>query len=431
MPSTIAELGPECSPERVFCAVAAEHNEVFWIDAGYGASSGWSWIGTGHVVPATSPLAVLIAQQRPSTDSTLPPGPTPGSWVGWTAYETGASAAGAPTSRDETVDLASWLVVERVVAFDHSRAQAWAAGPDAEAWSRELAEATPEPPSELTPDFVTARARDTPAEYAALIEQAREAIREGDAYQLCVTTRFTVEREVDDVAAYLRHRRASASPHGGFFRTGDTALLSASPELFLAASGGVIRTRPIKGTRPRGDSLERDRALQTELKNDPKEQAENVMIVDLMRNDLSQVSRKNSVAVTQLREIESYPHVHQLVSTVESEVADGATFGDLLHATFPAGSMTGAPKLSAMTILNRLERMPRGIFSGCFGWVHPGGVVELGMVIRSIVVTAHSATVSAGGGITWMSVADAEVAEVGIKARAPLAAIGAKLPTGW
>nr|WP_208388318.1 anthranilate synthase component I family protein [Microbacterium halimionae] len=431
MPSTVAELHPACSPEYVFTAVAAEAHEVFWIDAGVGVSTGWSWIGTGRVVPYTSPREVDIAPQNSVAPSRFPHGPTPGSWVGWIAYETGAVAAGAPSIPDEAVEDASWLLVDRVVAFDHAAGRAWAIGPDADRWSSTLSETISKPAAEETKEKVIARARHTPAEYASLIEQAREAIREGDAYQLCVTTRFTVDRKIDAVAAYLMHRRASGAPHGGFFRSGATALLSASPELFLAASDGTIRTRPIKGTRPRGTTLERDEALRRELATDPKEQAENVMIVDLMRNDLSRVSRKNSVAVTQLREIESYPHVHQLVSTVVGSANAGTTCGDLLDATFPAGSMTGAPKLSAMTILHRLERMPRGIFSGCFGWVHPEGSLELGMVIRSIVVTADAATVSAGGGITWLSVPQAEVEEVGIKARAPLAALGATLPPGW
>jgi anthranilate synthase component 1 len=155
------------------------------------------------------------------------------------------------------------------------------------------------------------------------------------------------------------------------------------------------------------------------------------MIVDLMRNDLSRVSEPGSVGVDGLLEVESYPAVHQLVSTVSGRLAPGTTVGDLLEAAFPAGSMTGAPKLSAMTILHRLEGAPRGVFAGCFGWIGWDGALDLAMVIRSVVVHPDGAYVGAGGGITWRSDAAAEVAEVGIKARGPLAAIGASLPPGW
>ncbi len=192
-----------------------------------------------------------------------------------------------------------------------------------------------------------------------------------------------------------------------------------------------MRTHPIKGTRPRGADPASDAALAAELAASEKERAENVMIVDLMRNDLSRVCEPESVAVDRLFAVESYPAVHQLVSTVSGRLRDGTTVGGLLDAAFPAGSMTGAPKLSAMTILHGLEGGPRGIFAGCFGWVGDDGSLDLAMVIRSIVVHDRGAYVGAGGGITWKSDAAAEVAEVGVKARGPLAAIGAALPAGW
>jgi anthranilate synthase component 1 len=174
-----------------------------------------------------------------------------------------------------------------------------------------------------------------------------------------------------------------------------------------------------------------DARLAAELAASEKERAENVMIVDLMRNDLSRVCEPATVGVDALLAVESYPHVHQLVSTVSGRLRVGTTVGELWDASFPAGSMTGAPKLSAMTILNDLEAAPRGVFSGCFGWVGTDGALDLAMVIRSIVVHPDGAYVGAGGGITWRSIADEEVREVGVKARAPLAALGAALPSGW
>jgi len=193
----------------------------------------------------------------------------------------------------------------------------------------------------------------------------------------------------------------------------------------------VIRTRPIKGTRPRGQDAESDAALAAELAVDAKERAENVMIVDLMRNDLSRVCVPGSIRVDALWEVETYPAVHQLVSTVSGTAAEGVTVGDLFAAAFPAGSMTGAPKLSAMTRLHDLEAGPRGVYAGCFGYIGDDGGLDLAMVIRSIVVDGDRAVVGAGGGITWGSVAAREVGEVATKARAPLAALGAETPAAW
>ncbi len=155
------------------------------------------------------------------------------------------------------------------------------------------------------------------------------------------------------------------------------------------------------------------------------------MIVDLMRNDLQRVCVPGTVAAERLLEVESYPAVHQLVSTVAGRLRPGTRVGEVLDATFPAGSMTGAPKLSAMTLLHALEGAPRGVFAGCFGWIGHDGSADLAMVIRSVAVHPGGAYVGAGGGITWRSEAPSEVAEVGIKAKGPLAALEAVLPPGW
>ncbi len=234
----------------------------------------------------------------------------------------------------------------------------------------------------------------------------------------------------DAVAVFRRLRQASASHHAGLIRIGGTTLVSSSPERFLEVRDGRVHTHPIKGTRPRSTDPDRDRALAEHLRADPKEQAENVMIVDLMRNDLSRVCDPSTVGVDRLLEVETYPTVHQLVSEVSGRLVPGTTIGGLLDAAFPAGSMTGAPKQSAMHILAGLEGEERGIYSGAFGWIGDDGAADLAMVIRSVVVEQDAAWVGAGGGITWRSVAASEVAEVGIKARAPLAALGAEVPPG-
>jgi anthranilate synthase component 1 len=395
---------------------------VFWLDAGTGAGEGWSFVGTG--VADALPADVRIDRQQVGRI------PFSGGWVGWCDYETGARRAGAPAA--ESVGSA-WLRATRIAAFDHATGETWllAAAGDLDDWERVL-RAPGEPAS--APSAVTERtasARHTPAQYATLIEECRALIRAGVAYQLCLTTRFAVPGRHDAVAAYLRLREATPAHHGGFIRIGGRALLSASPEQFLHVQAGVIRTKPIKGTRPRGADARTDAALAAELQADPKERAENVMIVDLMRNDLSRVCDPGSIRVERLWALESYPAVHQLVSTVSGTASEGTTVGMLLDATFPAGSMTGAPKLSAMTRLHELEGGQRGIYAGCFGYLGDDGAVDLAMVIRSVVIDAEQAVVGAGGGITWQSVAASEVAEVATKARAPLAALGAGMPAHW
>ncbi|WP_431739692.1 anthranilate synthase component I family protein [Microbacterium testaceum] len=396
-------------PEAAFAHLFADAPHTFWLDAGDDARSGWSWIGEGRPDASAQPMHRDATTPSAADDA----GPFRGGWVGWRTYE------------GET----AFLRVESFLAFDHAARRVFAFGDPAL-----LVRALDAPPAPAVAEAVrrgTASARVTPARYAELIAACRDAIREGDAYQLCLTTRFTVPGAVDAFEVFRRLRRTSSSHHAGFIRMGERALASASPERFLEVRDGRVHTHPIKGTRPRSEDPTVDAALAEDLRTDAKERAENVMIVDLMRNDLSRVCAPSSVGVDRLLEVESYPHVHQLVSEVSGRLVAGTTIGELLAATFPAGSMTGAPKESAMDILARLEQAPRGLYSGAFGWIGEDGAADLAMVIRSVVIEPDAAWVGAGGGITWRSVAASEVAEVGIKARAPLAALGAEVPPGW
>lgn len=432
-PRSVVPLDGWRDPAELFQNWVARAPHAFWLDAGPGATSGWSYLGIGAPDAQERAFATALdGSGRGGAASDT--GPFSAGWVGWIEYEPGAVAAGAPTADDPLAPPSVWLRTQRFIAVDHARRRLWAVAPAADdAWGAQAQTlvTSAATASSAPPEARRARSRHTPDEYAALIERCRDAIREGDAYQLCLTTRFCVSGDIDPVAAYLHLRALIPSHHGGFVRSGDVALLSATPERFLDVAGGIARTSPIKGTRPRSADAAADADLAAELASSAKERAENVMIVDLMRNDLSQVGVPGSIRVERLLEVESYAAVHQLVSTVSATLAEGTTVAHLLHAAFPAGSMTGAPKLSAMTILHRLENGPRGVFAGCFGYIGDDGTIDLAMVIRSIVVHPGGAYVGAGGGITWGSDAAAEVAEVGLKARAPLAAIGAELPGGW
>jgi para-aminobenzoate synthetase component 1 len=241
----------------------------------------------------------------------------------------------------------------------------------------------------------------TRSEYEAAVQRALGYIRAGDVYQVNLSQRFETPVEEDPFEIYLRLRRASPAPFAGFLRYPEFSVLSSSPEQFLGYdyADRHIETRPIKGTRPRGNDPETDIALGRELLASAKDNAENVMIVDLLRNDLGRVSEIGSVRVTGLAELESFANVHHLVSTVEARLDDKRDVVDLLRATFPGGSITGAPKIRAMEIIDELEPVERGVYTGTIGYFGADGDMNLNIAIRTIVVKDGTATFSVGGGI--------------------------------
>ena len=422
----------------------------------------------GGDVPVTTPGTVfnVLRAELPATPAAgIDPDPDPDSdagfrlgWVGWLGYNAATPVTGVPTAPGAGVDAApdaAFLFVDRAIAFDHAARTVTLlmvektggdvpVEPDAnlDAWalrtSRLLAAAplapAPLAPAPLRPGAPAGAAttvspsavywRHDPDGYARLIAACQDRIAAGDAYQLCLTNEVTIAGRFIPAEVYRRLRAGSPSHHGGLLRFGQHALLSASPEEFLSVSpAGRLRTRPIKGTRPRSTDPVGDRMLSAELVASDKERAENLMIVDLMRNDLGRVAALGSVAVTALLQVESYPHVHQLVSTIEADLAPGLGAVDAIEACFPAGSMTGAPKVSAMTILRTLEAGERGVYAGAFGYLGLDGAVDLAMVIRSIVLGPNGASIGTGGGITALSVAAEEIEETRIKARALIDAV--------
>ena len=266
--------------------------------------------------------------------------------------------------------------------------------------------------------------------YLADVDSCKQAIHGGDAYVLCLTDTARVDAGgVDPLQLFLLLREQGSALRSAVIVSADRALVSASPERFLSKRGDTIETHPIKGTRPRGETAERDRALAHALESDPKERAENLMIVDLMRNDLSRVCVPGSVRTDNFLRVEHHPRVHQLVSTVSGRLRDGLDVYDALEACFPGGSMTGAPKRRAVQLLALLEAAPRGLYSGCFGWVDSAGDAEIAMTIRSIELRGRKgspelALIGAGGGVTADSDAAAELAEKQLKAAPLLAALG-------
>lgn len=362
-----------------------------------------------------------------------------GGYVGYLGYEMKAlfdGERGAGTSLPDAL----WMRVRRFLAFDHAGARAWAvaivdeddAG-DADAarrWFDEVdAALVPMPDPALQRPAAAAPA--LPAlevemdlghdDYLDAIDACRRAIVDGESYQVCLTNHFRFRARLDPLALYRQMRRGNAAPFGAYLRSGERHVLSTSPERFLRVTrNGRIQTKPIKGTIRRSKDPRRDARYAQRLANSDKDRAENLMIVDLMRNDLHRVAVPGTVEVPKLREIESYRTVHQLVSTVEAQLRPDRGLIDLLRATFPGGSISGAPKLRTLQIIDRLERSARGVYCGSIGYLGYGRVADLNIGIRTLSYDGDTVAFGAGGAITWLSQAHDEFQEVLLKAEAVL-----------
>jgi aminodeoxychorismate synthase component I len=260
--------------------------------------------------------------------------------------------------------------------------------------------------------------RDT---YLAAIKACVAALEAGDTYEVCLTNRALLPAVADPLEFYLWQRLRNPAPYSAFFRAGDLAIASSSPERFLAVdSNGWAECRPIKGTAPRQADPDTDQLAAKALAEDPKTRAENLMIVDLIRNDLGRVSEPGTVQVPQLMAVETYETVHQLVSTVRGRLRPEVDAVDAVRACFPPGSMTGAPKIRTMELLDSLEPSARGVYSGALGYLTVDGRADLSVVIRTAVMTPDGTAVGAGGAIVLDSDPIAEYDEMMLKATATL-----------
>jgi para-aminobenzoate synthetase component 1 len=260
----------------------------------------------------------------------------------------------------------------------------------------------------------------TRASYAAAFAKVQDYLQAGDCYQVNLAQRFSASATGDALHAYLKLRRLSPAPYSAYLNFPEVQILCASPERFISVREGQVETRPIKGTRPRDSDPKIDAQLAEELSTHPKDRAENLMIVDLLRNDLGKSCKPGSVRVPTLFEVESYANVHHLVSTVQGELSDECDALDMLSGCFPGGSITGAPKLRAMQIIEELEPHLRGIYCGTIGYVGFDGNMDSNIVIRTLVYSHGEIRCWAGGGLVADSVCDAEYQETLDKASAML-----------
>ncbi len=381
-------------------------------------------------------LQQLLGRGRTVADPALPPFQT--GVCGVLGYELGRYVETLPDPKPGTgfPDMVLGLY-DTVVAFDTFAGRAWivatdidAARPSAARRTAALAErvgavpALPDLPGAAASDWQWALDED---DYRNAVHAAIEYIHAGDIFQANITARAAAQlpADLEPFALYRRLRWASPAPFAAFVNAGGGHyLLSASPERFLSMDpAGRIATRPIKGTRPRGATFERDAALATELTASEKDKAENLMIVDLLRNDISRVAMIGSVGVTALHELETFANVHHLVSEVVGKLRPGCNVADLLRAAFPGGSVTGAPKIRAMEIIHELEPVRRGPYCGSVFWAGFDGSMDSSIVIRSLAISGRTVYAHAGGGIVADSDPGDEYREMRTKAQALLASL--------
>jgi para-aminobenzoate synthetase len=360
-----------------------------------------------------------------------------GGFVGYLGYECKADCGGAAAHRAELPD-AVLMLADRIVAIDHELDQTHVlalgdgdGGGAARRWIAETAAALTRLPVLDEPALshhertaLEFRLRRGHEHYLANVETCKALLAAGESYEICLTNTIALPAPRDTFELYRVLRRVNPAPHSAYLRMPEGAVLSSSPERFLRVRRDrSIEAKPIKGTARRGTDDAADALARDRLARSPKDRAEHLMIVDLLRNDLGRVAQVGSVHVPKLMDVESYETVHQLVSTIRARLRDDVDLVDCIRATFPGGSMTGAPKLRTMEIIDALEGAPRGVYSGALGYLALNGTADLSIVIRTLVATAAGATVGSGGAIVMLSDAEAEYDEMLLKAQPLLDAV--------
>jgi para-aminobenzoate synthetase len=350
-----------------------------------------------------------------------------GGLVGYLGYELKAECGGEVVHKADTPD-AGFIFADRMIVLDHHLGATYLVaivdgdGLDVEAWfaaTEQRLEHMPHPaplpdcaPAEELA-FMPARDRDA---YRADIFRCLREITDGETYEVCLTTQFQSDVDLDPVLFYRLLRKINPSGYCSYLRFGDVAIASSSPERFIRVDRDrVAESKPIKGTRRRGATKEMDRQLRHDLQTNEKDRAENLMIVDLMRNDLGQCCEVGSVSVPVLMRVETYSTVHQLVSTIRGQLKPDVSSVDAIRAAFPGGSMTGAPKRRTMRLIDDIETTARGVYSGAIGFFALNGTADLSIVIRTAVLTPGKITFGAGGAIVAQSDPEEEWAEVVLK----------------
>ncbi len=381
-----------------------------------------------------------------------------GGFVGYLGYECKADC-GSPVEHSSDLPDAVMMLANRVVAIDHTTGRTHLLavseddGEDAERWlvqaesaardvltageSPELCDSLPASEPVEPDEQVVFRCGRGRSQYIADIVRCKSVLSAGESYEVCLTDQIHTDASPDPFELYRILRRRNPAPFAAYLKLGELAVVSSSPERFLSVDRERrVQARPIKGTTPRGDDPVQDEAQRNWLLHDEKTFAEHLMIVDLLRNDLGRVCEVDSVRVPQFMIVEPYATVHQLISTITGVLERARTPVECVRACFPGGSMTGAPKLRTMGIIDEIEREARGVYSGAIGYFGLDGSVDLSIVIRTVVMRPGETTIGAGGAIVIQSDAEEEFDEILLKARAPMSAIaqavtGSDSPDAW
>ncbi len=379
-----------------------------------------------------------------------------GGIVGYQGYELKSETESVLNLYSSAQPDAAGIFADRFVAFDHKTGQIYLVvieksnitekASSAEEWIRCMSDSLLRMKNSSSKDDLKSQLftheniakkdvvefylEDDAKSYINKIDRCKDYIRRGESYEICMTNRLRTTLDVEPFSLYRILREVNPAPRSVYLHCPDFSILCSSPEKFVSVGrNSVVEAKPIKGTRKRGVTEEEDLALINDLSESEKDHAENLMIVDLLRNDLNRVCEAGSVWVPKPMQIETYSSVHQLVSTVRGRLRDDESLATLFGATFPPGSMTGAPKKRTLEILDKLEESARGIYSGSIGYMSLNGASELNVAIRTLVVNSDKLEIGVGGAITWLSDSEEEFEEILIKGKALMRAI-AKYATG-
>ncbi|WP_305907591.1 aminodeoxychorismate synthase component I [Methylomarinum sp. Ch1-1] len=369
----------------------------------------------------------LIKQQLGDQSASIDHLPFNGGALGYFSYDLVRRLEKLPELADDAEHIAEMAVgiYSWAVIVDHQEQESWLVGHETaeDDWETLIDQFSLLPAEPVIPAFEVLagpRSNMDKTYYAKAFAKIKHYLKEGDSYQVNLAQRFVCPCQGDPWPAYRQLRKINAAPYSAYLDFPEVQILSSSPERFLKVTDGEVETKPIKGTRPRKLLQNRDQQQISALSSSLKDRAENVMIVDLLRNDISKECREGSVTVPKLFDVESYATVHHLVSTVKGELAEGRHALDLLRSCFPGGSITGAPKIRSMEIIEELEPNRRGVYCGAIGYIGFDGNMDTNIAIRTLVHSQHTIRFWAGGGIVNDSDLEEEYQESFDKAAALL-----------
>jgi len=443
------------STEATFCSLFGNATPAFWLDSAETPSGRFSFMGSasgpsamwlsyytegtrlelhsasGEEIRQMPLLDFLRSElQRRRCNSPELPFDFNGGFVGYFGYELKAECGGRLAHRSPHAD-ACLMFADRMIAFDHKENSVYLVyagrrneARQADAWFDEtehrFESGFPLPAAAVPTDVdIEFHADQTHERYLKSVDQCLELIRDGESYEICLTNRLTAKAPLCPLNYYRGLRRSNPAPNSAFLRFPDVSVACSSPERFLKIdSQGLVESRPIKGTLKRTANAAEDRQLREQLRTNVKTRSENLMIVDLLRNDLGRVCEVGIIHVPQMMEVETYTNLHQLVSTVRGRLRQNMTAIDCLRSAFPGGSMTGAPKIRTMELIDQLEPSARGIYSGAIGFLGLNGSADLNIVIRTAVFSGGNVSIGVGGAVVALSNPESEFEESILKGRA-------------